>query len=55
MQFSCSLLPRQWYDTRHESYVLQLLATFSQQIQSCLMRYKIYCVSCRFFCFDFGQ
>jgi hypothetical protein len=41
MQFSCSLLPRQWYDTRHESYVLQLLATFSQQIQSCLMRYKI--------------
>jgi len=23
MQFSCSLFPRQWYYTRHESYVLQ--------------------------------
>lgn len=29
MQFSCSLFLRQWYDTRHESLVLQSPQSFN--------------------------
>ena len=42
MQFSCSLFLRQWYDTRHESFVLQTPRKNSQQIKPIFLRFILY-------------
>ena len=39
MQFSCSLFLRQWYHTRHESFVLQTPRYISQQLLVLPMRF----------------